>query len=62
MLNIGMNCGNFDDGVCCFLLGDHSIFCLSRFIMLRIDRRGTALYVSYVVIACWLLSVDVLFL
>jgi hypothetical protein len=44
---------NFGDGVCCFLLGDHSIFRLSTFIMLRIDLCGKALYVVYVVIACW---------
>jgi hypothetical protein len=52
---------NFGDGVCCFLRGDHSHFHLSRFIMLRIDQCGKALYVFYVVITLGLLSIDVFF-
>jgi hypothetical protein len=31
---------HFGDGIC-FILGDHSIFHLSRFIMLHTDRCGT---------------------
>jgi hypothetical protein len=34
-----------------FHFGDHSIFRLSRYITLRVDGCGTALYVVYVVIA-----------
>jgi hypothetical protein len=41
---------NFGDGVCCSLLGDHLLFRLSRFIMLRTDRCGMALYAFYVVV------------
>jgi hypothetical protein len=39
--------------VVAFVLGDHSIFRLLRFVMLCIDWCGTSLYVFYFVIACW---------